>query len=563
MILLLDSNYRNKTIYPSISEYAIPINTTPSSRFNDNRCFYFLKQNILFSFQYIVQSEPLPYTLVSNTELLIEYPTTLPPNLYIVFQNYLSGFVVRELTTGYTGIIESSQFMPNGLYCVFQYSLLFPTSGQVRLVNPTQSSLSFPQVQFLIYGFSSFNYTPNTSYLKDYGITNECMIVNLTKNWKTYATPYLEPFKVVWITNSFPIEQDDYFVYLNPSPFNDQFESIVILSFFPQGVYRFEVTKTSFSVEIPNEIFESSIYHISIQYYEDDYRLVNPGNSLASLSDGPILMVSATDPSRSLSIRIIETSFSIQVQQIPPFIRNSFSKYLFFFLTSRTWIPFYSYVTDIEYETKLIFMDTPYSSVSTIGEIKDDPFCPYGGFLLFEPFLSNLNMPIANSTLSCYEVSLTHLALPNLPVCGYNQLLSLFPFLYVNFGNTTNAVEVYGSTTSIGSFISNDPNAVRANFVCPIANLKNPLIIQYVTIFSTQVVRMKLNFQEDIRIQVFLPDGRLLSYSDVYGFNYRTNAIMKSNQCVHLPLNRSLQFKVYTGIDNVYITAVFYIKSLV
>jgi len=182
---------------------------------------------------------------------------------------------------------------------------------------------------------------------------------------------------------------------------------------------------------------------------------------------------------------------------------------------------------------------------------------------MFDPFLNNLVMPLSNPTLSCYEVILTHLALPNLPVCGFDQLLSFFPYVLVNFGNTTNSSEKHSTTNSIGSLISNDPNATNVNFICPIANIRNPRIIQYVTIYSSQRVIMKLNLQDDLRFQVFLPNGNLLSYSDIYATNLRNDLIMKTNQCIHLPLNKSYQYKVFTGIDTVYITAVFMIRPLI
>jgi len=160
------------------------------------------------------------------------------------------------------------------------------------------------------------------------------------------------------------------------------------------------------------------------------YRIVSPGDHISVGME--VSLYSVSDPSRILIIRVTDVSFSIRVQSIPTVYHNHHHRYLFFFLTERTWIPFYSYVQDIQFESCLIFMDTPYSSLTAIHAI-DESFCPYGGFLVFEPFLNNLNMPIANSTLSCYEVMLTHLALPNLPVCGYDKLLSFFPFLYVNF----------------------------------------------------------------------------------------------------------------------------------
>lgn len=560
MIILLDSNYRNKEIYPFISDFAIPINTTPTSKFADNRCFYYLKQNILFSFQYISKFYDLSYYQVSSNELFIEYPIVLPSELYIVFQNFLTGFILQETVTLKSGIISICQFMPKGFYCLSEKPLFFPKMGKINIINPTENTISNTMIQFLIYGFSSFNFYPTPGYLKDYGISKNCTLVNLTKNWKISIQMYQEIYRIVVLENK-PIDQNDYFIVLNPNQLNDQFESIKILKTFKDGLYKYIFLQEILDSNIIlNEIFTSVTKQVSLQYIDNKFVIINPGTFLTVLEE--LELISDLDSQRKIVIKVTEISLSIEVESIPLCYQYPKSQYLFFFLTEKSCIPFYSYVLKIQMTQNLIFLEESYSPISSIGFVEPN-FCPYGGFLMFDPFLNNLVMPLSNPTLSCYEVILTHLALPNLPVCGFDQLLSFFPYVLVNFGNTTNSSEKHSTTNSIGSLISNDPNATNVNFICPIANIRNPRIIQYVTIYSSQRVIMKLNLQDDLRFQVFLPNGNLLSYSDIYATNLRNDLIMKTNQCIHLPLNKSYQYKVFTGIDTVYITAVFMIRPLI
>lgn len=559
MIILLDSNFRNKQIYPFISDFAVPINTTPSDRFQDNRCFYSLNQNILFSFKYLKEIKDLDYQLINPLELLILYNFNIDSNLYIVFQNLITGFIIQNETTNKTSIIDACQFMPNGLYCILKYSVQFPINGKLKLINPTENTIQKEIINYLIYGYSNFNYSPTPGFLKDYGITDDCVLVNLTKNWKQRIKNYDETYRIVTIKNQI-IEENDYFILLNPSNFNDHFESIEIFNQYVNGVYQFEIIEKTFINDIENEIFNNIQKNIEIKYIQNKYRIKIPGNHVQLLET--IVLESLNDNQRKFTIKVLkQVPLIINVQSIPIYYNVKNNQYLFFFITIKEWIPFYSYVIDIDSLTHLIYLETPYCNLETIGYIEKN-FYKYGGFLIFESYLNNLTLQISNPVLTCYEVVLTFLSLPNLPVCGFNKLLSFFPFVFVNFGNVANSSEKFSQTMSIGSLISNDPHAVNVNFLCPIANIKNPLIIQYVTIYSNQVVRMKLNFQEDLRLQVYLPNGKLLAYSEIYATNYKTQSIMKSNQCINLPLNLYGKYNVFSGIDNVYITAIFNVKPI-
>jgi hypothetical protein len=556
MILLLDSNYRNKELYPYISDFVVPINITPSNNYSDTRSFYSLSQNILFSFRYFTEIENVDYELKSKSTVLIFYNFDLDPSLYILFQNIITGFVIQEITTFFSSSILNCQIVSNGILCECENILQIPITGKLNIINPSLFTNIENQMPFLIYGFSSFNFYPNQFYNNDYGITSHCYLVNLTKNWKTEIMDYKELYRTV-ILSSYSIDENDYFILLNPSPFNEHFQSIQILNSFENGVYQYVFLSKNFEEWIDNEIFTYDT--IRFQWINDELTLYEPGNNV---SIGIFEFVSITDINRKITIHIKNTSFSIQVNQIPSYYNLKLFKYLFFFLTEKEWIPFYSYIKNIIYSTHIIFLDKPYSIIQTIGGVINPIFYEYGGFLLFEPILNNLIMPISNPVLSCYRVVLSYISLPNLPVCGYNQLLSFFPFVIVNFGNMGNASEIYGSTLSIGSIISNDPNVVHSNFLCPIANLKNPLITQYIIVSSSQVVQMKLNLQEDLRLQVFLPDGKLLAYSDIYAYQLSTNQIIKTNKCNNIPLNVSAEYKVFNGFDNVYITACFSLSPI-
>jgi hypothetical protein len=94
-------------------------------------------------------------------------------------------------------------------------------------------------------------------------------------------------------------------------------------------------------------------------------------------------------------------------------------------------------------------------------------------------------------------------------VCGFNILLADFPFVLVTLVNKNSA-----GGENIGTLISNIPsNASPANFVCPIANIRNPDIIKFVVVSSNQVVNFRFTPNNTIFFRVSLPNGDLLKYN--------------------------------------------------
>jgi hypothetical protein len=553
MIIYLDSNFRNKNVYPSISDFVIPINITPSSQFNDNRNSYSVEQNILFSFKYISNILNLNYTLISSNSIMINYNFSLSSHLYIIFQNIITGFLIQETTTLHTAIIDSSQLMPTGLYCTLNNSISIPTLGLLNLINPTSFSINNQIINFLIYGYSYFNFIPTPGYSKDYGVNINCTLVNLTKNWKINIKNYNEMYRIVNISQK-KIDKNDYFIFLNNSDQNEHFESLKILNFYMNSIYKYDVIEKNFIDYIENEIFKNNINNIEILFKNNKLNLLHPGQNINVLQE--IELISLIDINRKIKIIVLEINDSLQIEYIPNYYHLMNQNYLFFFITKKEWIPFYSLVIKINTITNLIYIEKPYSSLLKLGYIKPN-FYEYGGLLLIKSMINNLSLTLANPILTCYSITLASLTLPNLPVKGYNALLSFFPYVYVNFGNVTNTSESSNFTKTIGAIASNDPNLINAQFICPIANVKNPLINQFITIFSNQVVKMKLNLQEDLRFQVYLPNGQLLSYCDVYGYNYINNELVSSNENLNSSLNLSYKYLVYPGINNNYITATF------
>jgi hypothetical protein len=135
-------------------------------------------------------------------------------------------------------------------------------------------------------------------------------------------------------------------------------------------------------------------------------------------------------------------------------------------------------------------------------------------------------------------------------VCGFNLLLADFPYVLVTIANSTNP-----SGENRGLLITNNPNAVLSNFICPIANIRNPDIVKFVVVNSSQKMIFKFNPTDNLRFEVNLPNGQLLKYNTTQSVSTCDRAI---------PLNDDL----FSNIKHVYpvnaqnVSAVFSLKLL-
>ena len=110
---------------------------------------------------------------------------------------------------------------------------------------------------------------------------------------------------------------------------------------------------------------------------------------------------------------------------------------------------------------------------------------------------------ITQSQMSCYELSVTTLILPNLILQTTSGLLtSSYPYLFLEISNET--LPSGGNTDII---YSNNPNATKNTFICPTSDVNNPEFTKFVKIHSAGNQIMKFSPYDNLRIRVSLPNG--------------------------------------------------------
>jgi len=181
-------------------------------------------------------------------------------------------------------------------------------------------------------------------------------------------------------------------------------------------------------------------------------------------------------------------------------------------------------------------------------------------FLPYVQVYPNLVIPCSNFQQKCYSIMISSITLPNLPLCGTKFLLADFPFVFVTFGNVTTFEDK--GTTNVSTITSNNPNAQQATFICPIANIRNPEIVKYVVVRSNQINRIKLNFAENIRFRVYLPDGDEIVFSRRFFIDFANNTVSSSNICSSQNfLVNGDTISIYPIFDELFVSATFFLSD--
>jgi hypothetical protein len=177
-----------------------------------------------------------------------------------------------------------------------------------------------------------------------------------------------------------------------------------------------------------------------------------------------------------VKVGILQTGnwFRVESNNLPPLLRGlSDRKNPFFLIGILNPLNYQMmYFSVIAYYSPLVYLNITSEEVQILNETyASQTDIPFRFFVI--PFFSlfpNINAPIVPyQNATCYEVTLSSLSLPNLPVCGFDVLLSDLPYVLVTLINVNTP-----NNDSYGTLISNNPSSFSANFVCPIANIQNP-----------------------------------------------------------------------------------------
>jgi hypothetical protein len=139
----------------------------------------------------------------------------------------------------------------------------------------------------------------------------------------------------------------------------------------------------------------------------------------------------------------------------------------------------------------------------------------YNGCLngLIYPFIREGIVPLnfsgtylTQSTMSCYEITVLSLIIPNLPIESLNSFLtSGVPFVILEISNYS-----MPSSHNKNVIYSNNPNNINGTFVCPVSDVSNPLTSNFIKINSGGMVQIiKFTPADNLKLKITLPDGNI------------------------------------------------------
>lgn len=543
MIIHLDSSFRNITAFPFATEFEIQVNSTPPDRLfeSDARCLYNTVNYILFSFRwigdtnnpYINRPDPsddnkdslfIKYIPIGpSTALLIE----VPPALYGTNNDYFVGLLLVDSSSQMSSIVGAFESSKNVLTltdpifetyydgCGIDDPIPDVLVNTGYLVNTTY----WYKTNLLILGSTNLIKTTINEFILAKGLNTDLYVENVSQNWISKIKSFAGPFRSV-VLETFPSYHYDDFWIIWQTPYRIRMD--VYLPIYVGGVQNWQIIDSSEGFNIGDIVKcndEKIIFQVTDVCKKGRVlalRLCIPGERL---NIGQLIEL-YNNVEGIVIIRVVDVGIILQYTDLPVSIRTNASSSLITIVDIRhNNVLYYSI---LYHNDQFMYLDMSVQHAEYLNKcVFDGKFITY--FIQFYSFLPNIVAPIvAYQNPICYAVQILSISLPNKPVCGFNIILADFPFVLVTLVNKNSS-----NGENIGTLISNNPT-VSANFVCPIANIRNPDIVKFVVVSSNQVVNFKFTPNNTIFFRVSLPNGDLLKYNTYDNSNITFNACNKS-----------------------------------
>lgn len=560
MIIHLDSTFRNVEEYPYASEFEIDFNgkPPPNRKVRDVRSQFLTIEYAQFSFRWIGDTTLPGISTLPNDALQIQY---IPINASTVIlyepseavqrleNDYFVGLQFFDQASGLSAVVTSykksllrltldnpifSQSFGNITPAEMARSLgssLNVTVG--HLVNPSFTTGN----NLLILGSTTLIPESPTEVALAKGLNTNLWVQNVSKGWSSKILSVFGQYRSVLLVDFPSYDSNDYFiVWRFPNKPGKSKRPLFI-----QGIFRFALKTSSpgFSInETLVDLTDRARFRVAGVDREGritSLECLDPGSEMIP---GATLYLRTEPPSdRSAEVFVQETANGLITETIPAHLNDSHIDQLLAILDPETFKVLYFAI--LAFGAPIIYVDAINEEWAILNQ-KLDSYLSHKFDFFLVPFFTvypSINAPVVPyQNAVCYEARVASISLPNLPVCGFDVLLSDLPFVFVSLFNTNGP-----NNESYGSIISNNPNSVLANFVCPIANIRNPDTVKFVVVGSYQRQIFKFTPRNSLRFRVSLPNGSLLRYTDA-DVNYVAPCLRyesRESACdpLNLPLN--------------------------
>jgi hypothetical protein len=435
-------------------------------------------------------------------------------------QNGLSSVIAMYTASDFVFTLDQPIF--SSPFTSISYSELTRTRAAptnlvtVTLINPTFTAGN----NLVILGSTSLVASSPTEFALAKGINTSLFVENVTQKWSSKIQSIVGTFRNV-ILDSFPsyASGDVFIVWLQNTSFQSETVALRV-----SGIQDFLIQETKGMYSPGDRLFNSD------GTIEFEVLRVDPRGNLLELqcleagsfqTPGHSVWIKRLDQEAYfVKVGILQTgnwfrAFSSSSSEVPLLLRNvEDRKNPLFLIGILNPLNFQMmYFSVVAYYYPLLYLNITADEVKTINLLYTNSTLPFRFFVI--PFFSlfpNINAPIIPyQNATCCQVSIVSISLPNLPVCGFDILLSDLPYVLVSLINVNTP-----NNDSYGTLVSNNPASFSANFVCPIANIRNPNIVKFVVVGSNQKTVFKFTPRNSLRFRVTLPNGELLKYSTTF-----------------------------------------------
>lgn len=118
---------------------------------------------------------------------------------------------------------------------------------------------------------------------------------------------------------------------------------------------------------------------------------------------------------------------------------------------------------------------------------------------------------LTQSQMSCYEITILNLILPNRELDALNSLLTTgFPYVLLEISNVTQP-----NSGNRNVIYSNNPAVVTSTFVCSISDVNNPLTTKFIKISSDGTIQtIKFSPADNLKFRILLPSGDIFDLKE-------------------------------------------------
>lgn len=568
--LFINSSYRNRITDPNPFNFIIPFNNISlTSNLNVlntlnpiskslpffNACWTNLSQNVSYINSKIISGTALNPILDSSIKTLLNLNINKNSKFYISqdpleLNDYLKNMSLQVIIDSKTYIRKIKSFnattLQLELYDILPFFDLTLENYECSLVIPQKTNYLFVPGNI---DHSKFNINENQIFL--YNLTeNQLIETKLEDNFIKIDNNDIDITDQIFLMKSKPMEKGkiclfpnkEYYLFLPSNliwlsriAINLVSESIFILkskSEINEDDFYFQQFKITEIDYVSMEIKKFEIYKLGTQKINKDtiYDVYVDSNKISSVKILNISLNFCVDFQKKIKTNLVGNYFqpvimtpqyklknnSLILQPNNTINKTNNSDTTLLDSQSSIGVSGITNVIDIFYDNKYIIEVQAFNDLSKLDFFANNLSSIPGSFKGIDNFLIHKfsyegvnSLNLTGSYNANYKMTLSNLILPNLSLSNIEgNLMSSYPYVFVEISNISQPIKTQNIINS------NNPNAVKAHFICPLSDINNPQKSKFLNIYSGTCQNFQFSPMDSLQVKITLPNGEIIKTVD-------------------------------------------------